>query len=389
MKIDHIEGRIIVVPDQLAEFRASEQQRGEPLHVETEYSSIHHASQLTAWPKARHGDKMDLFLLKVVTDEGLEGHCFSMDCHSYAMAHYVRDRLKALKGQDPSNIDRIWHILSRIERTDKTPVYLQAFLDVALWDLQAKRADLPLYQLLGGHRDRVLAYASALTLGSLEAYWDMAKTSVEQGYKAIKIHITGDHQLDIEVARTVREAAGDDIRLMYDASGVYDYEQALMVGRELDKLNFFWYEEPVRDFYKPRLRQLRSKLNVPLNVGERQAETPYEMVEHLLQGSADMIHGGWPFKGGISALLKIANFCELLGAKFQVHTPGLPSLQLACALKNSEFYELILPPQVFHYCSKDPPLEPDREGYVYPPDRPGIGWNLDWDMIEAHTVEVI
>jgi len=389
LKITKVEGRVISVPDQLAKFRATEGKKEKPIHEMTEYSSIYHAGRLTSWPKARHGDEMDLFLLKVETDEDLEGICFSMDSHSDAMAHYVQDRMKALVGYDPTCIDRIWHIFSRIARTDKTPVYVQAFLDVALWDLVAKKANSPLYKLLGGYSDRVQAYASLLTLGSLESYYETTQECVRNGYKAIKLHVTGDHLHDIAICRTAREAAGDDIRLMLDASGSYDYEEALIVGKALDELNFYWYEEPMRDFYKPALLRLREKLTVPLNIGERQAETPYEMAEYALSGCADILHGGWPFKGGITSLKMTATLCELLGTKFQVHTPGYPSLHLACALKNCEYYELILPADVFHYCSKDPALKPGKDGYVAPPNRPGIGWNLDWDYIEDHTVRVV
>ena len=231
--------------------------------------------------------------------------------------------------------------------------------------------------------------ALTLTLPSLESYWETVKECIEIGYKAIKVHVTGDYKADIKIAKTVREAAGDEIILMLDASGSYDYEHALIVGKELEKLNYYWFEEPIRDYYKYSLSRLRKHISVPLNVGERQAETPYEMAEYLLQDSADIIHGGWPFKGGISSLMKMANFCELLGVKFQVHTPGYPSLHLACAIKNCEFYELILPPDVFHYCSKDSALIPDKDGFVYPPNRPGIGWNLDWDIIENSTIEIV
>jgi len=194
---------------------------------------------------------------------------------------------------------------------------------------------------------------------------------------------------DMEIAKAVRRSAGTDVLLMFDASGAYDYEHALIVGKKLEELEYYWFEEPLRDFFRQSLARLRTKLSIPLNVGERQADSPYEMVGYLLEGCGDILHGGWPFKGGITALMKTANFCELLGAKFQIHTPGYPSLHLACALKNCEFYELIIPPELFNYCSKDLPLEPDRNGFVSPPHRPGIGWNIDWDYVVEHTVEIV
>jgi len=98
MKIDLIEGRVIEVPDQLEEFRVTEKKKGKELHIDTEYSCAYHAKMITSWPKARHSKKMDLFLLKVIADDGTEGVCFSMDSHSYAMARYVEDRLKKLEG---------------------------------------------------------------------------------------------------------------------------------------------------------------------------------------------------------------------------------------------------------------------------------------------------
>ena len=184
------------------------------------------------------------------TDEGMAGHYFGGHGHgdqdglTQADRDYLESRIKPqLIGQDPFDRERVWQWLYAA----KTPENLMGVIDLALWDLAGNATNQPVYKLLGGCRDRVLAYASTYpNMGSPENYAAHALACKEEGYTAYKIHPyyywnpqTGESvpgrpshiAWDIEVCRQVREAVGDDMVLMFDPWGTYHiYEEALDCG---------------------------------------------------------------------------------------------------------------------------------------------------------------
>jgi L-alanine-DL-glutamate epimerase-like enolase superfamily enzyme len=201
---------------------------------------------------------------KVRTDEGVEGYYFGGHFHGDQDGLLPGDRAiiteflsPLLAGQDPFDRAEIWRQLWAA----KLPENVCRVIDLALWDLAGRVAGLPVRKLLGGARDRVKAYASSFNnLGSPDEYAAHAVECKRQGYGAYKIHpyhywnpATREPALprpsyvdwDIRVCREVRAAVGDDMVLMFDPWGTYlTYEDALRVGRELQRLGFCWYEHP-------------------------------------------------------------------------------------------------------------------------------------------------
>ena len=130
--------------------------------------------------------------------------------------------------------DRWWNHL---------PIYAYGPFDVALWLLGAQAAGQPLYQYIGGCRDRVPTYASSLVLPDAAAYAAEARMIQAKGYKAYKIHPIGRSVAeDLEVHRAVRDAVGSEFTLMSDPVGSLNLEQAIRFGRELEKLDYYWIE---------------------------------------------------------------------------------------------------------------------------------------------------
>ncbi|MCD6504353.1 hypothetical protein J7K52_03160 [Candidatus Bathyarchaeota archaeon] len=331
-------------------------------------------------------NKMRRLLLEVETDEEVRGFAFSG--HGRVMLELVREVFRPLLlGEDPLMREKIWKKIWDIDRIRQLPVYAQGPVDVALWDIAGKAAGLPVYKLLGGYRSRVKAYASTFTLPTVEDYVKLAEEAVNRGYTAIKLHVWGDVEKDIEACRAVREAVGDGVKLMLDASGAYTHEEALWAGKELEKLNYYWFEEPIRDYDIHGLKTLRSKLNIPLLVAETTWGSLFDAANHIIQGTGDIIHSDCTLKAGITGLLKTAHLCEAFGIKCQVHGPGLPNLHVICAINNCEYYESIYPEDAFHFGLKNPPIVPDKEGYVHVPEKPGLGQEIDWSWVEEHTIE--
>jgi L-alanine-DL-glutamate epimerase-like enolase superfamily enzyme len=170
--------------------------------------------------------------LRIQTDEGLEGHCFNaidvVDAGIDSVA-------TLLVGQDPFNRERIWHRFWKAARWRGYQGRLGT-VDVALWDLVGKAVSQPVYRLLGGYRDEMPAYASTLTLDSVQEYEDLAVRCVEKGYQAINLHVWGKPEKDLHACRAVRTVVGDDIVLMLDSSSMYTLEEATWMGRALEEM---------------------------------------------------------------------------------------------------------------------------------------------------------
>lgn len=337
---------------------------------------------------AQSGNR-DAFLLEVTADSGLKGHCFAI-AHGDALGLATEQHLKGLVIGEPA-LDReyLWQKVWDSGRGILALQPAQAVFDVCLWDLAAKHANLPLYRYLGAYRHKIRAYASTFTMDTVEEYRTLSRDCVDRGYKAIKMHLFGDVRMDIEACRVVRDEVGPDIALMIDASGGYTYEEALWAGRELEKLNFEWFEEPLRDYEMRALRELHRRLSIPLCVAETGRDTYFDVANNILVGTGSLIHAGWQRKIGITPLLKIAHVCEAFSMRCQLHRGEVPNLHVGLAISNCTYVEQIVPETAFHFCLKTPPIVPDADGYVTPPPGPGLGYDIDWAEVERCTVRTV
>jgi hypothetical protein len=120
-------------------------------------------------------------------------------------------------------------------------------MDIALWDIAGKVTGQPIHRLLGSYRQSVPAYASSAVLPSKEAYAEEAARFKSAGWTAYKIHPPTDPVVDAEVCRAVRRSVGDAFTVMLDSTWAYQYPEALRVGKVIEELGFYWYEDPLAD----------------------------------------------------------------------------------------------------------------------------------------------
>ena len=212
--------------------------------------------------------------------------------------------------------DRLWH------RNRRTTLRAIGAVDVALWDLAGKVANLPIHALLGSFRKSVPAYASSAVLGSPEAYAKEAVQFKEQGWTAYKIHPPTRPEDDLRICEAVRKAVGDDYRLMLDCTWSYRYDQALRVGRAIEGLGFYWYEDPLADDDLFGCMRLREKLDIPIMATEYSPGGFTNYVPWILTRATDYLRGDVAVKGGITALIKTAHLAEAFGLNFEVHHGG-------------------------------------------------------------------
>lgn len=322
-------------------------------------------------------------LLRIITDEGVEG------LSPYRGGANIEEIKWQLMDADPLNRERIWQAFWRNLRTSRLGSAIGA-VDVALWDLYGKVCDMPVYKLLGGMRDRIPAYASTVTLDSMDEFMQLADDVLEKGYKAIKLHAWGRLEEDAALCKTLRERVGDDINLMYDASSMFNlYEEALWFGRQLEEADYFWYEEPMDHFNMTALARLAEALDIPLATAEATHGGPWDALTHLRNGAADIVLSGPldEYKGGFTGVMKMAHICEGYGVMCAMHGSSIASLHAACAIYNTKYFESLVPATYYTPPGiKTAATEIDDEGYAQPWGDPGLGMRIDWDWVEEHTV---
>ena len=232
-----------------------------------------------------------------------------------------------------------------------------------------------------------------------EAYAKFALSCRDRGYKAFKLHtwqppVPGapDPRMDVEACRAVREAVGEEMDLMLDPYHFYSRSEALYLGRELEKLNFPWIEEPMDEHSISSYVWLTNQLSLPV-VGPETAEGKmYTRAEWILQNASDISRAGVLVVGGITPLMKIAHLYESFGVNMEVHGTGPGNLHVLCAIAiPGEYYERGLLHPFINYDEPAPWLKEitdpmDQEGYTHVSDRPGLGWNIDFNYIEENRV---
>lgn len=342
-------------------------------------------------------------LLTIVTDEGAKGYCFGGSRE--VVQHVVRP---ALVGEDPFYREKLWQRLREAQRLHLGSLSdrILGTVDMALWDLAGRFLNQPVYKLLGGSRDKVKAYASTMCgdelaggLNTPQAYGEFAVACKRKGYTAFKLHtwmppIPGapDPKKDVAACRAVREAVGDEMVLMLDCFHYYSREEAVYIGRELEKLNYYWIEEPMDEHSISSYVWLSEQLSIPV-VGPETAEGKmYTRAEWILRGASDISRGGVGDVGGLTPLMKTAHLCESFGVRMEVHGGGAGNLHALCAMGfPGEYYERGLLHPFLEYDRPEPwlnePVDPmDDAGYVHISQKPGLGWDINFDYIKAHSV---
>lgn len=327
--------------------------------------------------------KVPFGIIRITTDEGIEG--FSMAPPEIAKA-VVRGVKPQIVGKDPFDREwiwqRLWYLCERA-RHGSIPLLATSATDIALWDIAGKALGIPIYKLMGAYREKIPIYASSWGKSSVNDYAVEVIACKKRGLSGYKIHPgTRSAEKIIEICRATREAGGNDMKLMLDVAGCLEREDAYKVGKELDKLNFYWFEEPIPDYDIEGLIKLREKLDTPICATESNQLSLYGIPEYLLRRAVDIVRCDTWLSGGITPAKKIADMCNAFGMKCEIHasfpTSSVANLHVECSMSNSEYHEMIWPE--VHYGLKAFP-ELDEAGYLHVPNKPGLGIEIDLDSL--------
>jgi L-alanine-DL-glutamate epimerase-like enolase superfamily enzyme len=353
------------------------------------------------------GSQDDL-LVVVRTDEGVTG-IGEVDSQpdiaramfdaptSHAVAASLRD---ILIGEDPTDVERLWDKMYRgsiYYGRRGVAIHAISGVDIALWDIRGKSAGKPVCDLLGDVRTRrVRAYASRLMPDTEAEVRDAVAELKEQSFTAIKLGwgpLGKDAGHDVALARAAKEEAGDGVDILIDAGLGYvrDAETAIGVGRRLEELGVFWLEEPFEPDEYEAYAELADTIDLPVAAGEQDV-TRWGFRELLDRCHVDIVQPDVTRVGGISEMLKIARIADERGAKTVPHAWKSGIIKAASLHVNAVLSEALFQ----EYCVADTPIARDLvvqklpiepDGYVAVPDGPGLGIELDWDVVERLRVK--
>jgi len=327
---------------------------------------------------------------EITTEQGHSGIGFSYSKRAGGPAQYAhaKEVAEGIIGEDPNDIGKIYtKLLWAGASVGRSGVATQALaaIDIALYDLKAKRAGLPLAKLLGSYRDSVQTYntSGGFLNASLDEVKERATRSIDEGIGGIKIKVgLPDSKEDLRRVTGVREHVGWDVPLMVDANQQWDRATALRMGRQLEEFNLIWIEEPLDAYDFEGHAHLAQVLDTPIATGEMLAS----VAEHkglIDANSCDIIQPDAPRVGGITQFLRLAALADERGLGLAPHFAMEIHLHLAAAYPRE--------PWVEHFDWLDPLFEERLEtknGRMIVPDRPGLGVTLS-DQAREWTTESV
>jgi L-alanine-DL-glutamate epimerase-like enolase superfamily enzyme len=339
--------------------------------------------------RATHGS--EYVVIRLTDEEGRSGIATSISYRTEIARSYLDEIIGPLVvGRRVEDREAIWQDLYTLNRRIVFfPHFLPGPVDVALWDLAAKEVGLPLFEFLGAYRTSLPAYASSQFMATIDEYLTEARRYQQLGVNAYKAHPGGDWRHHIEIAEALR-AEFPDMTLMLDPAGVdYSLTEAVKVGRALERLDYYWLEEPFYDQYVGKYAELCRTLDISIATTEASYGGPAGVAEFIRAGAADIVRADVAWKWGVTGTKKILSMAEAFGLNCELHTAmsamDVANLHVACSAKNSEYFELYAPHELWHFPVQQP-LQLDDHGRVHVPADPGLGVTIDWDLVDDETL---
>ncbi len=344
----------------------------------------------------------EALLIKLTTDSGLVGWGEAADVGG--TRGIIEEHLRPiLLGRNPLEYRKLWRSLWGPNFGDGRAV---GGVDLALNDLRGHALGVPVCDLFGGRvRDKAFAYASSMNytegIDPEDQHPAEAKRLVERGFRALKAR-TGRFgpKRDIDVLAKVRDAVGPDIRLQTDGNGGMSFAQAVAFGKELEQLDFYFFEEPIpqRGPFYPGYPELCAALDIPLAGGEV-LDSRLNAKELIVNKAFDIIQPDPTLCGGIGECLAVAEFAALFGVLCHPHCWGS-----APAIAATMHVVACIPNFTWGHTTDQPMLELDvyenpfrdeltsfkfdmKDGYIALPTKPGLGIEIDEDVIKKYLVK--
>jgi D-galactarolactone cycloisomerase len=349
-------------------------------------------------------DARTVCLAKVTLDNGLSGWG-----EGYGPASIIKAGIEffapLIVGNSPLEQETLWQSMYRRSQDHaRSGVFLSALsaIDIALWDLKGKLLNQPVSVLLGGRkRSSVKAYATGLYFSECDDLTSKLASEAEgyrrDGFSAVKMKVGLGLDRDIENVKAVREKLGPDVNLMVDANHAFCFREALDLAELMNPLNISWFEEPLTPEDYTGYRELRRRSRIPIAAGECEY-LRYGFKRLFESGSVDIAQPDPCAAGGITETKKITDLAQTYGVDFAPHCWG-SCIAVATSLHLLSNWNPV-PGRLF---GKEPVLELDqtqnlfreelgsldlslRNGEVQVPDGPGLGVEVNEEMLDQYVV---
>jgi galactonate dehydratase len=354
-------------------------------------------------------------LLKLTTDTGIEGigEAYAVPFHPDVTVKMIEDVFeRRIAGNNPFHIERMWRQVyssGYTQRPDISMMGVLSALEMACWDIIGKETNKPIYDLLGGRvheKLRSYTYLYPKESDPVDVYVDpdmaaeRAAENVAMGFTGVKFDPVGPYsafdprqpsleRMDIseKLVKRVREAVGDKADLLFGTHGQLTTSGAIRLARRLEKYDPLWFEEPTPPENPNEMAKLSRQTTIPVATGERLC-TKYEFHRVLEAGAASIMQMALGRVGGLLEGKKIASLAEVYYAQIAPHmycgpVSAMADIQLSTCTPNFLIQESINTMGDFHAAILKEPIQ-WQDGFIIPPTKPGLGIELNEDVIAAH-----
>jgi L-alanine-DL-glutamate epimerase-like enolase superfamily enzyme len=255
-----------------------------------------------------------------------------------------------------------------------------------MWDAWARSAGQPLWKMLGGHQERIEAYASTMANLTIEEYLDDAERYAALGYRAIKFHMNTDLDFDLDMVQAVARAHRDsDLRFMVDLEQCYEFDQAVRLGDALDKLPFDWMEAPLPDQDLDAYVELNKAVEIDVLPAGNTLLGMKNWSEGLRREAWSRLRCDVTNAGGVTTVLKALELAQAMHVPVELQSFGFQpaqhaNLHLMLGLAGCTWFEHPAPHAPYDYATHNP-LKLDSQGCVSAAEAPGLGIDMDWERI--------
>jgi L-alanine-DL-glutamate epimerase-like enolase superfamily enzyme len=349
------------------------------------------------WPRHRpirnglhENTHASIGLVIIETDEGVTG--IGLGAVGPIIQATIEHLAPQLIGEDPLDVERLWESMWQVELIGRRGFTTRAIsaIDIGLWDIRGKVANLPLYKLLGGYRDRVPTYIAGGYYEDGKGLKELAgemETNLEIGARAVKMKVGGlSIPEDVDRVRVARETVGPNVKLMLDANCSYRYYEAIQFAKRVEEFDPYWFEEPIPPDDYDGFRKIAAATTIPLAAGENEY-TRYGFRDLINTGGVAVLNPDAKIVGGVTEYMKVVALSQAHDLDIAPHGSQDIHIHMVAAIANGlmlEYYGESMDPQA--NLVYETPLLLNDDGTVSPPDEPGHGVRPNHEFLKDHRV---
>ena len=267
-----------------------------------------------------------------------------------------------------------------------------SLIDCAMWDAYARNEGKPLWKMLGGYQQSIDAYASTKAHLTIEEYLDDAERIAALGYRALKFHMNTDPDFDLDMVHAVASAHRDsNLRFMVDIEQCYTFDEALRLGKALDKLPFDWMEAPLPDRDLDAYVALNKAIAIDVLPAGNTLFGMKNWTDGLRRGAWSRLRTDATNAGGVTTVVKAMELARTMNVPVELQSFGFQpaqsvNLHLMLGLGGCTWFEHPAPHDPYDYATLNPVIV-DSEGRIGAVEGPGLGINMDWDLVATDAFE--